>query len=283
MKVSIDAIPKPAECTRVEFIVVNAIMPTPLGQGTTTTTVGRGQEPFGPCATSSFGSAPAPMTSTRQSGFADDTVRQTTPGREGRTHGSRPPACRRPDETPGHAMTTYSSARTEQSVGRPVAAVASDSPAPTGGSVAALTATPAAARAAMAGRYATDRPQATGLPQARERVARADELRERALWLADADVRAYEGYGEATRLPREPDPTARRNALRVALDAAAAVPTTYLAATAAASAAVLAAENLRGHPANPSVGGGTARVGGRARRGTRRTSPRPSPGPNHDC
>jgi formiminotetrahydrofolate cyclodeaminase len=181
-------------------------------------------------------------------------------------------------------MTISSGTLAEQSVGRLATAVASDSPTPGGGAVAGLTTALAAALAAMAGRYAATRPPATGRADVAEIVSRADELREQALHLADEDARVYQGYVEATRLPREPDPTARRIALRAALDAAAEVPfaltgvahdiartgellftsgnpnlrsdartATYLAAAAAASTAVLVAENLRGQPDDPRV------------------------------
>ncbi|MEN3267704.1 cyclodeaminase/cyclohydrolase family protein [Pseudonocardia sp.] len=119
-------------------------------------------------------------------------------------------------------MTTFT-ALAGSTVGAVADAVASDSPTPGGGAVAALTAGLAAALAAMASRYALGRPRSEALPDVGGLVARMDEQQLRALRLADEDVHTYQGY-IAIRLPHEPDPAPRRAALSTALDASAEVP-----------------------------------------------------------
>ncbi|MBO0692404.1 MAG: cyclodeaminase/cyclohydrolase family protein, partial [Acidimicrobiaceae bacterium] len=115
-----------------------------------------------------------------------------------------------------------SDAVSSASVRELVDAVSSDSPAPGGGAVSGVAASLAAALAGMAGRYAVKRsPESTSF---RALVARADEIAARAVVLADEDSVAYGRYMEATRLPREPDPEPRRQAMRAALDAASEVP-----------------------------------------------------------
>ncbi|WP_326568880.1 cyclodeaminase/cyclohydrolase family protein [Amycolatopsis rhabdoformis] len=99
-------------------------------------------------------------------------------------------------------------------------AVASDAATPGGGAVAGLTAALAAGLVAMVARYstATDRFDPVTL------AARADELRGTAQRLADEDARVYRRYLDAAALPKQPDPAARKAAIRAALDAAADVP-----------------------------------------------------------
>jgi methenyltetrahydrofolate cyclohydrolase len=113
-------------------------------------------------------------------------------------------------------------------------AVDSDAPVPGGGAVAACTGALASALAGMAARFS-----ARSAAQPGQFSALADQaaaLRSRCLRLADDDdARAYAGHVAAARMPREPDPQPRQQALRAALDHAAAVPL-ELAATAAAEA-----------------------------------------------
>jgi len=109
-------------------------------------------------------------------------------------------------------------------------AVDSDAPVPGGGAVAACTGALASALAGMTARFS-----ARSAAQPGQFSALADQaaaLRSRCLRLADDDARAYAGYVAAARMPREPDPQPRQQALRAALDHAAAVPL-ELAATAA--------------------------------------------------
>ena len=155
-----------------------------------------------------------------------------------------------------------------------VDAASSDTPAPGGGAVSGVAAALAAALAGMAGRYAVKRsPESDSF---RRLVERADAIAARGVVLADEDAAAYSGYLEATRLPREPNPEPRRQAMRAALDAASEVPleltrlavevaaageelatsgnpnlladacsATFLAAGAASGAALMVSENLR--------------------------------------
>lgn len=110
-----------------------------------------------------------------------------------------------------------------------LADVAAATPAPGGGGAAALSTALAAALTAMAGRFS----QHGDPPEELVRlVERADELRERAGPLADADAAAYGRFLAALRLPREPDPEQRREAVRSARTEAVEVP---LAAAAAAT------------------------------------------------
>lgn len=159
-------------------------------------------------------------------------------------------------------------------------AVDSDAPVPGGGAVAACTGALASALAGMTARFS-----ARSAAQHGQFSALADQaaaLRSRCLRLADDDARAYAGYVAAARMPREPDPQPRQQALRAALDHAAAVPL-ELAATAAelarlageltrsgsrrlrsdaataallavaGSAAIFVAENVRGGPGDSRI------------------------------
>lgn len=94
--------------------------------------------------------------------------------------------------------------------------VASDSPAPGGGSVAAIAVALAAGLAGMAARLSSER-----LADARELADVADAARLRVAPLAGADA---ESYGRVLDAYREPDPEARTARLRDALSGAADVP-----------------------------------------------------------
>jgi formiminotetrahydrofolate cyclodeaminase len=190
-------------------------------------------------------------------------------------------------------------------VGAFVDAVASGEPVPGGGAVCGAVAALAAALAGMAGRYALRRdPDSTF----GELVQQLDDLRERALGLADDDATAYNRYVAASSLSKVPDPEPRRVAVRAALDAAADVPAelaglavdiaaagedlavsgnpnlrsdactaTLLAAAVAGSAAILVNENLRAHPDDPRVSAARAHAA-QAAAGALRVAPADSSG-----
>jgi formiminotetrahydrofolate cyclodeaminase len=161
-------------------------------------------------------------------------------------------------------------------------AVDSDAPVPGGGAVAACTGALASALAGMAARFSARSAAPPG--QFSALADQAAALRSRCLRLADDDARAYAGYVAAARMPREPDPQPRQQALRAALDHAAAVPlelaataaelarlageltrsgsrrlrsdaatAALLAAAVAGSAAIFVAENVRGGPGDPRI------------------------------
>jgi methenyltetrahydrofolate cyclohydrolase len=94
--------------------------------------------------------------------------------------------------------------------------VASDSPAPGGGSVAAVAVALAAGLAGMAARLSPER-----LADAPDLAGRADAARLKVASLARTDA---ESYGHVLEAYREPDPEARSARLEVALSAAADVP-----------------------------------------------------------
>jgi len=97
--------------------------------------------------------------------------------------------------------------------------VASDRPAPGGGSVAAVAVSLAAGLAGMAARLSTGE-----LADASALADRADTSRRRVAPLARADAESYGRVLDASRLPSEPDPETRRERLRDALSGAADVP-----------------------------------------------------------
>jgi methenyltetrahydrofolate cyclohydrolase len=161
-------------------------------------------------------------------------------------------------------------------------AVDSDAPVPGGGAVAACTGALASALAGMAARFSARSAAEPG--QFSALADQAAALRSRCLRLADDDARAYAGYVAAARMPREPDPQPRQQALRAALDRAAAVPlelaataaelawlageltrsgsrrlrsdaatAALLAAAVAGSAAIFVAENVRGGPGDSRI------------------------------
>lgn len=156
--------------------------------------------------------------------------------------------------------------------------VADHTPAPGGGGVAAVATGLAAGLAGMAARFS----EAAEPGRFADDVAAADLLRREVAGLADADAAAYSGYLAALRLPKEPDPQVRKDAIAVATSAAADVPlaivtaaaataelgarlvtegtrrlrgdasaSALLAAAAAQAAALLVEENLAGTPGDP--------------------------------
>jgi len=127
--------------------------------------------------------------------------------------------------------------------------VASERPAPGGGSVAAVAVALAAGLAAMAARLSLERWE-----DAAATVERADALRAHVAPLAPADARAYEEVLTALRLPKDLEPEVREAATANALGRAADIPLEI--ARAGAEAARLAADaaehgnpNLRGDAA----------------------------------
>jgi formiminotetrahydrofolate cyclodeaminase len=124
----------------------------------------------------------------------------------------------------------------QESVERFLDRTASAEPAPSGGSVAAVTVAMAAGLVAMAARLAHEWPQAT------EVIERAEVLRSQMATLALADEDAYAKVIEALRLP--PDSPSRPSELEAALSGAADVPLAI--AEAGAEVAVLAALVVQG-------------------------------------
>ena len=102
------------------------------------------------------------------------------------------------------------------SVGEFLDLVASDTPAPGGGSVAAVAVALAAGLSGMAARLSTGQ-----LADAPELADQADSFRRRVAPLATADA---ESYGSVLAAYREPDPEARTARVRDALSGAADVP-----------------------------------------------------------
>ena len=124
--------------------------------------------------------------------------------------------------------------------------VASEAPAPGGGSVSALAVALAAGLTAMAARLSVGH-----WDEAAAVVEQADALRSHAAPLAPADARAYEEVLTALRLPKHLEPVVREAAMENALSRAADIPLEI--ARAGAEVAVLAADtaehgnpNLRG-------------------------------------
>jgi formiminotetrahydrofolate cyclodeaminase len=127
--------------------------------------------------------------------------------------------------------------------------IASRTPAPGGGSVAAIGLAMGASLVEMAARFSEGH-----WAEAGGAVAQAKVLRERAAPLAREDAEAYERALAALRLPKDGDPEERDRVLGRALEEAAAVP--FRIAEIAADVASLAAEaaqhgnpNLRGDAA----------------------------------
>jgi methenyltetrahydrofolate cyclohydrolase len=161
-------------------------------------------------------------------------------------------------------------------------AVDSEDPTPGGGAVAACAAALASALAGMAARFSVRGTAGPGPFAAL--VDRAGVLRASCLRLADEDAAAYASYAAALRMPKEPDPHVRQQALRSALDGAAAVPlelaetateltrlaeqlardgnrhlrsdavtAALLGAAVARSAAIFVADNVRGASGDPRI------------------------------
>lgn len=127
--------------------------------------------------------------------------------------------------------------------------VSARTPAPGGGSVAAIAGAMAAGLAAMAARFSEEY-----WPDARGAVAQAETLRSRLAFLAQVDADAYEEALATFRLPKDVAPSERDAAIGLALSHAADVPLQVAeAATDIAELAALAAEhgnpNLRGDAA----------------------------------
>lgn len=138
--------------------------------------------------------------------------------------------------------------------------IAARTPAPAGGSVAAIVVAMAAALATMAARFSSEHWEGAG-----GAVAQAEALRARVAPLAQEDARAYEKALEALRLPREGDPEARNAALGEALALAAAVP---LEIAAVASDVALLAADVAEH-GNPNLRGDAAAAAALAEAGAR--------------
>lgn len=134
----------------------------------------------------------------------------------------------------------------EASLGRFLDLVAADQPAPGGGAAAAVTAALAAGLVGMAARFSHSQ-----LPEAADRAERADRMRTEVAGLGQRDAEAYQSVLAAYRLPKEPDPQARRQQIHRSLEHAAQVPLRIaeISAQVATEAAELAERgnpNLRG-------------------------------------
>jgi len=108
-----------------------------------------------------------------------------------------------------------------------LAELASDSPAPGGGSVAALAGAVAASLAAMVGRLTVDREEfREHEAEVKAALTRADQLREELLELVEEDTRAFQRVMAAFRLPKgtPAEREARRSAVQSAFKEAAEVP-----------------------------------------------------------
>ncbi|BDU07220.1 cyclodeaminase/cyclohydrolase family protein [Nocardia cyriacigeorgica] len=127
------------------------------------------------------------------------------------------PTTSHPDLTPSFADAT---------VAGYLADLAAKVPAPGGGAVAALHAAQGAALIAMVARYTTRAKDAEHRPVVDRIIEAADEARQRALALADADAAAFTAVGAAYKLPKNtPEETeARSAAITAALIEAARVP-----------------------------------------------------------
>ncbi len=124
-------------------------------------------------------------------------------------------------------------------------ALASASPAPGGGSAAALVGAMGAALCAMVARITAESPRHAAVAAAAEALARdADALRSRLAELRPRDEAAYAAVVAAQRLPRstEDEKAARTSAVQAALAGAAAVPLE----TAEASVAIFALADRAG-------------------------------------
>jgi formiminotetrahydrofolate cyclodeaminase len=121
----------------------------------------------------------------------------------------------------------------ELTVGAFDAEVASASPAPGGGSAAALAGSIAAALVAMVCRLSLDRDDiAASDEEIAEALAQSERLRSRLLELVDEDTAAFDAVMDAVRMPKaeEPERAARSQALTRATLGAAAVPLETLTA-----------------------------------------------------
>ncbi len=146
----------------------------------------------------------------------------------------------------------------DERLGRFLERVAAQDPAPGGGAAAGVAAAMAASLVAMAARFSTNQ-----LDDALSLAEAAGGLREQALDLADQDAAAYGEVRAAYRLPKEPDPGARRARINAALEHATEIPLQI--ARAAAETATLARRleeggnpNLRGDAATATLLAGAA-------------------------
>jgi formiminotetrahydrofolate cyclodeaminase len=120
--------------------------------------------------------------------------------------------------------------------------IASDTPAPGGGSVSALVVAMAAALVAMAGRFSLEH-----WDGAAEAVRQAEGLRASATPLAPGDSAAYEEVLTAMRLPKDLEPEVRNTTIGNALARAAEIPL-EIAGQAARVAELAATVAERGNP-----------------------------------
>jgi methenyltetrahydrofolate cyclohydrolase len=123
-----------------------------------------------------------------------------------------------------------------------VESIAAETPAPGGGSVAAVATTMAAALAAMAARFSREHWDGAG-----GAVAQAEALRVRAAPLAREDAEAYEAVLQAMRTPKDIEPEVRDTLIGETLSRAAEVPL-RIAETAADVADLGAAVAENGNP-----------------------------------
>lgn len=131
--------------------------------------------------------------------------------------------------------------------------IASETPAPGGGAVAAVVAAMAAALVAMAARFSVK-----NWPDASDVAERAEALRDRIAPLAPADAQAYEEVLTAFRLPKDLEPEVRNAAIGNALSRAAQIPLEIAkeASEVAVLGALVAANgnpNLRGDAVGGSI------------------------------
>lgn len=119
----------------------------------------------------------------------------------------------------------------DQTIAAYLERLAAREPAPGGGAAAALHAAQAAALLAMVARYTTGEKYAEHADRVAEFTAEADQLRERALDLAEQDARAFTAVTDAYKLPRaEPEQKAARSrAIAEALAGAARPPADVIA------------------------------------------------------
>ena len=116
-------------------------------------------------------------------------------------------------------MSTTVEAFLEQPLDAYLEEIASDRPAPGGGSVAAVVVAMAAGLVAMAARFSLEH-----WDEAADVVERADALRRRVAPLAPADSQAFEEVLTAMRLPKDLEPEVRNTAIGNALARAAEIP-----------------------------------------------------------
>lgn len=119
----------------------------------------------------------------------------------------------------------------DQSLGAYLDTLAAREPTPGGGAVAAVHLSQAAALVAMVARYTTRAKDAEHRPTIDRIIAAAEDARTAALTLAQADIAAFAGVGDAYRLPKntQSETDARARAITTALQEAARVPAAVIA------------------------------------------------------